>query len=181
MDAGLGRVRLHEREAVRALWRGHFEAWRLSGLTQREYCERHGVSLKSFRNWRGQLKREDVAGRDARWGRHPRLRHMVSPMATPMATRLRMACRRSSPERAADVNSAKRTSDASSRRPVDRASRCRRSHAAAELTCAYCSGGGEPWGLADQLRRQALCRSSAVVSVLKRRGCVGLGKGAVEL
>src|SRR5215831_19883513 len=82
----MGRLRLHERDAVRALWRGHFEAWRLSGLTQREYCERHGLSLKSFGNWRGQLKREDVAGRDARWGRHPRLRHMVSPMATPMAS-----------------------------------------------------------------------------------------------
>jgi hypothetical protein len=81
----MGRLRLHEREAVRALWRWHFEAWRLSGLTQREYCERHGLSLKSFGNWRGQLKREDVAGGDARWGRHPRLRHMVSPMATPMA------------------------------------------------------------------------------------------------
>ena len=36
----MGRLRLHEREAVRALWRGHFEAWRLSELTQREYCER---------------------------------------------------------------------------------------------------------------------------------------------
>jgi hypothetical protein len=82
----VGRLRIHEREAVRALWRGHFEAWRLSGLTQREYCERHGLSLKSFGNWRGQLKREDVAGRDARWGRHPQLRHMVSPMATPMAS-----------------------------------------------------------------------------------------------
>jgi transposase-like protein len=57
-----------------------------SGIgSQREYCERHGLSLKSFGNWRGQLKREDVAGGDARWGRHPRLRHMVSPMATPMA------------------------------------------------------------------------------------------------
>jgi hypothetical protein len=81
----VGRLRLYEREAVRALWHGHFEAWRLSGLTQREYCEQHGLSLKSFGNWRGQLKREDVAGRDSRWGRHPRLRHMVSPMAAPMA------------------------------------------------------------------------------------------------
>jgi hypothetical protein len=104
----VGRLRLYEREAVRALWHGHFEAWRLSGLTQREYCEQHGLSLKSFGNWRGQLKREDVAGRDARWGRHPRLRHMVSPMATPWPARLRIACRQSSPERGADVNSAKR-------------------------------------------------------------------------
>ena len=64
----MGRLRLHEREAVRALWRGHFEAWRLSGLTQREYCERHGLSLKSFGNQRGPLKHEDVAGRDAPLG-----------------------------------------------------------------------------------------------------------------
>jgi hypothetical protein len=34
---------LYEREAVRALWRERFEAWRLSGLAQREYCERHGL------------------------------------------------------------------------------------------------------------------------------------------
>jgi len=35
-----------------------------SGIgSQREYCERHGLSLKSFGNWRGQLKREDVGGR----------------------------------------------------------------------------------------------------------------------
>jgi len=27
---GMGRLGLHEREAVRALWRGQFEAWRLS-------------------------------------------------------------------------------------------------------------------------------------------------------
>jgi len=37
--------------------------------------------------------------------------------------------------------------------------RCRRWHAGTELTCAYCSGGGEPWGLADQRRRQASRRS----------------------
>jgi hypothetical protein len=37
-------------------------------------------------NWRDQLKREEAAGRNARWGRHPRLRHMVSPMANPMAS-----------------------------------------------------------------------------------------------
>jgi len=39
--------------------------------------------LKSFGNWRGQLKREDVTDGDARRGRHPRLRHMVSPLWLP--------------------------------------------------------------------------------------------------
>ena len=54
----MGRLRLHEREAVRALWRGVGTSGRggLSGLTPREYCERHGLSLKSFGNWRGQLQ-----------------------------------------------------------------------------------------------------------------------------
>jgi hypothetical protein len=51
-----------------------------SGLTQREYCERHGLSLKNFGNWRAQLKREDAVGPKARWGRYPRLRPMTSPM-----------------------------------------------------------------------------------------------------
>jgi transposase len=58
----------------------NFEVWALSGLTQREYCERHGLGLKSFGNWRAQLKREDAVGPKARWGRYPRLRPMTSPM-----------------------------------------------------------------------------------------------------
>ena len=78
----MGRLGLHEREAVRALWR----AVRGVAAEQREYCDRHGLSLKGFGNWHSQLKREDVAGGDARWGRHPRLRHMVSLMATPWPT-----------------------------------------------------------------------------------------------
>lgn len=73
------RLRLSEREPTRAYWRSHFEVWELSGLTQREYCERHGLSLKNFGNWRGQLKREDVVGSKARWGRYPRLRPSSGP------------------------------------------------------------------------------------------------------
>jgi hypothetical protein len=41
-------LRVEERPRARAFWRSHFEVWELSGLTQREYCERHGLSLKSF-------------------------------------------------------------------------------------------------------------------------------------
>ena len=73
-------IRLEERAPTRAFWRSHFEVWELSGLTQREYCERHGLSLKNFGNWRAQLKREDAVGPKARWGRYPRLRPMTSPM-----------------------------------------------------------------------------------------------------
>jgi len=72
-------LRLEDRQPTRAFWRSHFEVWELSGLTQREYCERHGLSLKSFGNWRAQLKREDTAGPQARWGRYPRLRPSSGP------------------------------------------------------------------------------------------------------
>ena len=83
------RVPLQLREHVLAFWRGHSEAWKLSGLTQREYCEQHQISLKSLGNWRAQLKRIGLAGPKARWGRYPRLRkpgdlsHMVNHMAKP--------------------------------------------------------------------------------------------------
>ncbi len=33
-------------------WRKHLEAWGQSGLTQVAYCERHGLSEKSFYRWR---------------------------------------------------------------------------------------------------------------------------------
>ena len=77
----MARLRLEDRERVRAFWRGQSEAWRLSGLTQREYCALHGISLKNFGNWRGQLKREDAAGSRARWGRFPRLRYRSGPIS----------------------------------------------------------------------------------------------------
>jgi hypothetical protein len=67
-------LRLEERSRARAFWRSHFEVWELGGLTQREYCERHGLNLKNSGNWRAQLKREAAVGDKARWGRYPRLR-----------------------------------------------------------------------------------------------------------
>ena len=77
----MARLRLEDRKQVRAFWRGHSEAWKLSGLSQREYCALHGVSLKNFGNWRGQLKHEAEAGPRARWGRYPRLRYRSGPMS----------------------------------------------------------------------------------------------------
>jgi len=82
VDAGLGRVRLHEREAVRALWRGHFEAWRLSGLTQREYAA--SPIAEELRKLAWPTEARGCGGPRCPLGGHPRLRHMVSPMAAPM-------------------------------------------------------------------------------------------------
>lgn len=71
----MGRVPNELREHILAFWRGHSEAWKLSGLTQREYCEEHNISLKSFGNSRAQLKRIALAGAlpvPRRWARRTR-------------------------------------------------------------------------------------------------------------
>lgn len=84
----MARVPVELREQILAYWRGHSEAWKLSGLTQAEYCARHNISLKNFGNWRAQLKRIALAGVDARWGHYPRLRRTVadvSPRVNPRA------------------------------------------------------------------------------------------------
>jgi hypothetical protein len=39
-------------------WRAHHEAWKLSDLNQREYCEVHGLPQKGFENWRQKFKAE---------------------------------------------------------------------------------------------------------------------------
>ena len=90
-------LRLEDRGPTRAFWRSHFEVWELSGLTQREYCEKHGLNLKNFGNWRGQLKREDAVGPKARWGRYPRLRPSSGPSSRPSSERPRIE--RPKPER----------------------------------------------------------------------------------
>lgn len=35
-------------EERRRSWEHHLEQWRASGLSQAEYCRRHGLSLKTF-------------------------------------------------------------------------------------------------------------------------------------
>jgi hypothetical protein len=37
-------------------WRGHVEGWQRSGLSQRVYCKRCGLSLSTFTLWRQRLQ-----------------------------------------------------------------------------------------------------------------------------
>lgn len=39
-----------------AFWRGHWEAWAASGISQRAYCARHGLSYAAFGYWRNRVK-----------------------------------------------------------------------------------------------------------------------------
>ena len=41
-------------------WAGHVAGWRRSGLTQREYCERHGLVKGTLSHWVWRLKSLEV-------------------------------------------------------------------------------------------------------------------------
>jgi hypothetical protein len=67
-------------------WREHLKAWRDSDLNQREYCERHGLALKRFGNWRAKFKdKETFVPQNLLWrrggGDQPRLK--PSPSFSP--------------------------------------------------------------------------------------------------
>jgi len=42
----------------REYWRGQVQSWHGSGLTQKEYCGREGISLERFGSWKRRLDRE---------------------------------------------------------------------------------------------------------------------------
>ena len=52
-----GRAR---RLKLEAFGRAHLKGWGYSNLNQREYCERHGLPLKRFGNWRAEFKNEQT-------------------------------------------------------------------------------------------------------------------------
>jgi len=39
-------------------WNEHIRAWRSSGLTQGEYCNRHGLKVASLGYWLGKQRRQ---------------------------------------------------------------------------------------------------------------------------
>jgi hypothetical protein len=39
-------------------WNGHVQQWRNSGLTQKEYCNKEGISLERLGTWKRRLDRE---------------------------------------------------------------------------------------------------------------------------
>lgn len=44
-----------------AFWRGHWHAWAESGLSQRAYCARHGLSYAAFGYWRNRVHETPAA------------------------------------------------------------------------------------------------------------------------
>ncbi len=56
-------TRQEEIKDKREHWQAHSEAWQVSGQTQGEYCEQHGLSLKTFAYWRRRFKADSAAVR----------------------------------------------------------------------------------------------------------------------
>lgn len=50
------------RQERRQYWGGHIQQWRGSGLTQKEYCRREGISLERFGAWKRRMEREEHSG-----------------------------------------------------------------------------------------------------------------------
>jgi transposase-like protein len=62
-----------QRRHTREHWRGLVGGWAGSGLTQAQYCDRHGISAASFYRWREVFRQEREAsgGWVARRGEEP--------------------------------------------------------------------------------------------------------------
>jgi len=53
---------LQTRTGRREYWSGHVQQWRSSGLTQKEYCNKEGISLERLGTWKRRLDREERSG-----------------------------------------------------------------------------------------------------------------------
>jgi len=78
----MARVGAEKSAELEAFWRSHLEAWQRGTLNQREYCERHGLPLKRFGNWRAKLGDDGSVPRGKLlYRRGGGLNHMASHMA----------------------------------------------------------------------------------------------------
>ncbi len=105
---------------LESFWRAHLDGWRRSELNQREYCERHGLPLKRFGNWRAKFKDENPAPTGKLLYRRGLFSHMSSHMtkeavATPASS---IPSTRSTPP-----GGRRRFSEADKRRIVEEACR----------------------------------------------------------
>lgn len=58
-------------------WRELVHGWSRSGLTQAEYCDRHGVSVTSLHRWREHLRGEADSGEPRRPAGEPESVHLL--------------------------------------------------------------------------------------------------------
>ena len=57
-DAEKRRKYDQERKSNYESWQGRVQAWKESGLSQREYCQRSSLKYGTFKNWIGKLRKQ---------------------------------------------------------------------------------------------------------------------------
>ena len=50
-------------EEKSAYWQQHFDSWKNSGLSQRDYCTQNALAFSSFGYWRNRLKIKGATGK----------------------------------------------------------------------------------------------------------------------
>jgi len=48
------------RRAKHNSWQGHIRGWKLSGLSQAEYCREHRLSIKCFGYWKRKVSKSEL-------------------------------------------------------------------------------------------------------------------------
>lgn len=48
---------MDDQQTKQDFWNEHIRAWRMSGLTQGEYCKRHGLKVASLGYWKDKQRR----------------------------------------------------------------------------------------------------------------------------
>ena len=56
-------------------WREHITAWRDSGLSKSQYCQRHGLKLNNFCSWEAKVGESDKAVSSIRTSRRSKPKH----------------------------------------------------------------------------------------------------------
>lgn len=66
-------------------WRALVHGWARSGLTQAEYCDRHGVSVSSLHRWREHLRGEAAADEPRLRAEEPESARLLPVQLSPSA------------------------------------------------------------------------------------------------
>ena len=64
---GVGFMTEQERQQLRQLWAQQVEAFLDSGMSQRAWCEQHGLRPNQLGYWLRKVRSEQIAGNSPRW------------------------------------------------------------------------------------------------------------------
>jgi len=79
--------RQEEPEEKRAFWKQHIENWRVSGLTQKRYCQKHDLIHHRFTYWK---RRFDQTTSGITFVQVPQIRRSITRSSSSQSSALRL-------------------------------------------------------------------------------------------